>query len=95
MPANHHRNHPNQSNGPSNNQLESLLQLTAQRLGTTPQALKDAAQRGDFSGILGNSGTQENSALQKVLTDPEAAKKLLSTPQAQKLFQMFQKKQGE
>ena len=38
---------------------------------------------------------QENSALKKVLSDPEAAKKLLSTPQAQKLFQLFQNKQGE
>ncbi len=79
----------------NNNQLESLLQLTAQRLGTTPQALKDAAQRGDFSNILANPSSQENSALKKVLSDPEAAKKLLSTPQAQKLFQLFQNKQGE
>lgn len=79
----------------SNNQLESLLRLTAQRLGTTPQALKDAAQRGDFSNILANPGSQENAALQKVLSDPDAAKKLLSTPQAQKLFQLFQNKQGE
>lgn len=83
------------ANNNSNNQLESLLRLTAQRLGTTPQALKDAAQRGDFSNILANPNSQENSALKKVLSDPEAAKKLLSTPQAQKLFQLFQNKQGE
>ena len=83
------------ANNNSNNQLESLLRLTAQRLGTTPQALKDAAQRGDFSNILANPNSQENSALKKVLSYPEAAKKLLSTPQAQKLFQLFQNKQGE
>ena len=77
------------SQTPDNNQLEALLKLTAQRMGTTPQALKNAAQRGDFSHILGNANSQENAALQKVLSDPEAAKKLLSTPQAQKLFQLF------
>ncbi len=77
------------SQTPDKNQLEALLKLTAQRMGTTPQALMEAAQRGDFSNILGNAGSQENAALKKVLSDPEAAKKLLSTPQAQKLFQLF------
>lgn len=74
---------------PDHNQLEALLKLTAQRMGTTPQALKEAAQRGDFSHILGSAAGQESAALQKVLSDPEAAKKLLSTPQAQKLFQLL------
>ena len=32
----------------------------------------------------------ENQAMQKVLSDPEAAKKLLSTPQAQALLKMLQ-----
>ena len=76
------------SPSPNENQLEALLKLTAQRLGSTPQALKDAAQRGDLSQLLSGS---ENAALQKVLTDPEAAKKLLSTPQAQRLFQLLGK----
>lgn len=71
------------------NQLEALLRMTAQRMGTTPQALKQAAQRGDFSSILGGD-TQESAALRKVLSDPEAAKKLLSTPQAQKLLQLLE-----
>ena len=74
---------------PNENQLEALLKLAAQRMGTTPQALKDAAQRGDLSSLAAGSSGQDAAALQKVLSDPEAAKKLLSTPQAQKLFQMF------
>ncbi len=75
----------------NSNQLESLLKITAQRLGTTPDALKQAAQNGDLSQMLGGAGKNESAAMQKVLSDPEAAKKLLSTPQAQKLLQMFQK----
>ena len=70
------------------NQLEALLKVTA-GLGTTPEALKQAAQNGGLSQMLGQN--DQSAALQKVLSDPEAAKKLLSTPQAKKLLQMLQK----
>lgn len=79
----------NQNSNLNNNQLEALLKLTAQRLGTTPEALKNAAQNGDLSNVLGNATQNESSAMQKVLSDPDAAKKLLSTPQAQKPMQLF------
>lgn len=75
----------------SNAQLEALLRLTSQRLGTTPEALKQAAQNGEMNKLLGGMDQSQSASLQKVLSDPEAAKKLLSTPQAQKLFQLFQK----
>lgn len=73
-----------------NNKLEALLKLTAQRMGSTPEALKQAAQNGDLSQVMGNMTGSENQAMQKVLSDPEAAKKLLSTPQAQALLKMLQ-----
>ena len=72
-----------------NKQLENLLQVTAQRMGTTPEDLKTAAQNGDLSRLMGNMGAKESAAMQKVLTDPEAAKKLLSTPQAQALLNLL------
>lgn len=74
-------------NDMDNDRLESLLKLTAQRLGTSPEALKQAAQNGTLSNMLGNTG--ESAAVQKVLSDPDAAKKLLATPQAQKLLQLL------
>ena len=73
----------------NSNQLDALLKLTAQRLGTTPEALKSAAESGDLSKMIGGMSQSDGSAMQKVLSDPDAAKKLLSTPQAQKLLQMF------
>ena len=76
-------------NNRNNNQLEKLLQVTAQRMGTTPEDLKTAAQNGDLSRMMGSMGAKESAAMQKVLTDPEAAKKLLSTPQAQKLLELL------
>lgn len=74
-----------------NERLENLLKVTSQRLGTTPDALKQAAQNGDLSRMVGGMGENESAAMKKVLSDPEAAKKLLSSPQAQKLLQMLQK----
>lgn len=82
----------NQQPDMDNSRLEALLKLTAQRLGTTPQALKEAAQNGDLSGMVGNLEPSQNQAMQRALTDPDAAKKLLSTPQAQKLLELFGQK---
>lgn len=77
-------------NNVDSNRLESLLKITADRLGSTPQALKKAAQDGSLADMLGNVQGSEGAAIQKVLSDPDAAKKLLATPQAQKLLQMLQ-----
>lgn len=73
-----------------NIRLEALLKLTAQRMGSTPEALKQAAQNGDLNRVMGNMTGEQNQAMQKVLSDPEAAKKLLSTPQAQALLKLLQ-----
>ena len=56
-------------------EIQSLLALAAKRLHTTPEALRAAAENGDLQNITGG---QNNAA---------AAKKLLSTPAAQKLFE--------
>lgn len=83
----------NESEKLDNNRLEALLKLTAQRMGSTPEALKAAAQNGNLNQVLGNVGQAEGEAVQKVLSDPDAAKKLLSSPQAQALLKMLQGKQ--
>ncbi len=70
---------------PNEQQLEALLRAAAQRLGTTPEALKQAAQSGELGDRLPGADPQ----LQKALTDPEAARKLLSTPQAQQLLRLL------
>lgn len=78
-----------------NGKLEALLKFAAQRLGSTPEALKEAAQNGDLTQMMSqtNAGQAENAAMQQALTDPEAAKKLLATPQAQAIIKMLQGKQ--
>lgn len=73
------------------NQMQSLLKLAAERLGTTPEKLRAAAERGDMQNLTGSADTPQAEQLRRVLSDPEAAKKLLSTPAAQKLFEAFGK----
>ncbi len=67
--------------------MQALLKLAAQRLNTTPEALRSAAEKGDLQNITGNANSPQAEQLRRVLRDPEAAKKLLSTPAAQKLFE--------
>ena len=61
-----------------NSSLEKLLAAAARSLGTRPQDLQKAAQNGSLDQILQQA-------------NPQDAEKLLSTPQAQALFQMLMK----
>lgn len=70
-------------------QLEAMLRSAAQRMGTTPEALQRAVQNGDLSSMLGRLDQNQAAAMEHVLSDPEAAKKLLSTPQAQALLRLL------
>ena len=49
--------------------------------------LRCAAENGDLQNIIGNANSPQAEQLRRELRDPEAAKKLLSTPAAQKLFE--------
>ncbi len=71
------------------NQLEALLRQAARQLGTSPEQLKQAAQSGKLDRIIGGMNTGDAAQFEKVLSDKDAANKLLSTPQAQKLLQML------
>lgn len=69
--------------------LENLLKITAQRLGTTPDELKKAAASGEMGKLLSGANAQDTEAMNKVLGDPEAAKKLLNSKEAQNLMKLF------
>ena len=51
-------------NNLDNGRLESLLKITADRLGSTPEALKKAAQDGTIGDMLGNVSGSESAAMQ-------------------------------
>ncbi len=67
-------------------QLRAMLKQAAGKLGMSENELMQNAQNGKLAQSLGST---HNEALKKALSDPEEAKRLLSTPQAQKLMQML------
>lgn len=67
-------------------QLQALLKMAADRLHTTPEQLRAAAEKGDLSSVTGQPHTQQAQQIKKILNDPEAAKKILSSPAAKKLL---------
>lgn len=69
------------------NQMQALLKMAADRLHTTPEQLRAAAEKGDLNSVTGQTNNTQAEQLRRVLNDPEATKKLLSTPAAKKLLE--------
>ena len=74
---------------PTPDQLELLLRQASKQLGVTPQQLKNAAPSGQLDSIIRGMNAGDADKFRKVLSDPNAANRMLSSPQAQKLLQML------
>ena len=74
---------------PTPDQLELLLRQASKQFGVTPQQLKNAAQSGQLDSIISGMNAGDADKFRKVLSDPNAANRMLSSPQAQKLLQML------
>ena len=74
---------------PTPDQLELLLRQASKQPGVTPQQLKNAAQSGQLDSIISGMNAGDADKFRKVLSDPNAANRMLSSPQAQKLLQML------
>ena len=60
--------------------LDGMLNIAAQKLGTSPQKLKQQLQSGNFDALKGNA------ALNTVLNDPKKMQQMLQNPQIQNLL---------
>ncbi len=67
--------------------LQALLKAAARKLGTSPQQLQQAAQSGQLEQLLRGASPQ----VRQALSDPEAARQALSSPQAQALLKQLEK----
>ena len=70
-----------------NPSFEAMLQNTAKQMGTTPDALIQAAQSGDLGKLLDRQPGAKQ--LKQILSDPGEAQKLLNNPAVQKLIQQL------
>lgn len=72
-------------------QLDNLINKASKHLNSSPDDLKKAAQSGNMQKLLSSMSPSQAAQLEKILSDENAAKKLLSTPQAQALLRGLQK----
>lgn len=77
------------SNNSNNENFNDLLKATSKHLGTTPEELKKSAESGNLSNVLKNLDPKDAQKIQEVISDKNAADKLLSTPKARNLFKKF------
>lgn len=75
-----------------NKQLEEMLKIAAKKLGTTADQLKEMAINGNLEQKLNQTIDAPTQKLKETLNNPETAKKLLSTPEAQELMKWLNKK---
>ena len=70
----------------NNPNFENLLKSVSDKLGKSPEELKKASETGNIENLLGNLWPNDAQKIQKILSDKNAANKILSTPQAQSLI---------
>lgn len=90
VPQEKTQNH-NQTHTAQNSTLDNLMNKASKHLNTTPDELKNAAQNGGLQKLLSNMTPSQAAQLEKILSDENATKKLLSTPQAQALLRGLQR----
>lgn len=70
----------------SEQQINNLLSEAEKVSGVDKTTLQSAAQGGDIDKLLSRLSPAQARSLQRILSDKNATKELLSTPQAQKLL---------
>lgn len=90
VPQERQQNH-NQTHTAQDSTLDNLMNKASKHLNTTPDELKNAAQNGGLQKLLSNMTPSQAAQLEKILSDENATKKLLSTPQAQALLRGLQR----
>lgn len=66
-----------------------LLKEVEKKTGMDSDEINKIIQNGDLSGVTKKMGKNGAQKLEKILSDEESAKKILSTPQAQALIKKF------
>lgn len=71
----------------NNNEMNRLMKQAQQKTGIDVNKMKEAADKGQLDDFVNkNLSSQATAQLKNVLTNKEAAEKLLSTPEAKELM---------
>lgn len=69
-----------------NSNMEKMLEMASRKLGTSPEKLKAAIEKGSFDGVLGNLSKEDAQKLMQVMNNPELREKLMKSPEAMALL---------
>jgi len=72
-----------------NKKVNKLLGEVSKKYGISKEQLESAAQSGNIENLLKNTNPSQSKQIESVLSDPEKAKKLLQSPQAQALMKLL------
>ena len=72
-----------------NKKVNKLLGEVSKKYGISKEQLESAAQSGNIENLLKNTTPNQSKQIESVLSDPEKAKKLLQSPQAQALMKLL------
>jgi hypothetical protein len=72
-----------------NKKVNKLLGEVSKKYGISKEQLESAAQSGNIENLLENTNPNQSKQIESVLSDPEKAKKLLQSPQAQALMKLL------
>ncbi len=72
-----------------NDNINKLLSSLSKQLGVSENQIKNAAKSGNVNEMLKNADTEQSEKIKSILNDPEKAKELLNSPQAQALIKLL------
>lgn len=69
-----------------NSSMEKMIQLASSKLGVSPEKLRSTLESGNIEDMLGSMRREDADKLKKIMKDPSAKEKLLSSPEAAKII---------
>ena len=66
--------------------LDAMVKIVSQKLNVSPETLTKQLIEGKFDSALNSMNSSERDKFNRLMNNPEMAKKLLSTPQLQALY---------
>lgn len=72
--------------------MDELLRKASQQMGTSANELKQQVENGKLDDIMKKLPKQQAESFQNILNNPELAKKLMESPQAQAIMKKFMSK---
>lgn len=70
----------------NNEQINSLVDMLAQRLNADSTQVRTALEKGKLDKVLQHMDQKQAQKISDILSDPEQSKKVLSTPKAQAII---------